>query len=217
MTESSAVAAYWDAAAPAFDQEPDHGLGAEATRAAWDRLLRRWAPPLPCDALDLGCGTGSLAALLAGAGHRVTGVDLAPAMVEAARAKLAAAGLPGRFLVGDAAAPPVGEKRFDLVLVRHVMWTLPDPEAALREWAGLIRPGGTLVLVEGRWRQSADATPYVPGAKTLPWTGGVLPETLRAAVEPYAPEITVEDLTADPDLWGREVDDVRYALVARVG
>nr|WP_237291328.1 class I SAM-dependent methyltransferase [Streptomyces sp. Sge12] len=50
--------------------------------------------------LDVGGGTG--------AGHRVTGVDLAPRMVERARAKLAAAGLEGRFLVGDAAAPPTG-------------------------------------------------------------------------------------------------------------
>nr|WP_308216761.1 class I SAM-dependent methyltransferase [Streptomyces fragilis] len=159
MTYASAIAAYWNAAAREFDAEPDHGLREERTRAAWDRLLRRWAPPLPVDVLDLGCGTGSLSLLLAGAGHRVTGVDLAPAMVEAARAKLAAAGLAGTFLVGDAAAPPVGEERFDLVVVRHLMWTLPEPGAALRHWAALLRPGGTLLLVEGRWRQSAGPAP----------------------------------------------------------
>lgn len=217
MTDASAIAAYWNAAADEFDAEPDHGLREERTRAAWDRLMRRWAPPLPADVLDLGCGTGSLSALLAGAGHRVTGVDLAPAMVGAARAKLAAAGLPGTFLVGDAAAPPVGEGRFDMVVVRHVLWTLPAPEPALRHWAGLLRPGGTLLLVEGRWRQSADPAPYVDGAEALPWTGGVRPETLREAVAPYACAIEIEDLTPDPDLWGREVDDIRYALVARVG
>ncbi|MER5476166.1 class I SAM-dependent methyltransferase [Streptomyces sp. NPDC002734] len=217
MTDSTAIAAYWNAAAHAFDEEPDHGLRGEATRAAWDRLLRRWAPPLPADVLDLGCGTGSLSVLLAGAGHRVTGVDLAPAMAEAARAKLAAAGLPGVVHVGDAAAPPVGEDRFDMVVVRHVLWTLPDPETALRHWAGLLRPGGTLLLVEGRWRQSADAAPYVDGVEALPWAGGVRPETLREAVVPYAAETEIEDLTTDPDLWGRAVDDIRYALVARVG
>jgi SAM-dependent methyltransferase len=216
MTDASAIAAYWNAAARDFDEEPDHGLRAERTRAAWDRLLRRWAPPLPADVLDLGCGTGSLSVLLAGAGHRVTGVDLAPAMIGAARAKLAAAHLPATFLVGDAAAPPVGEERFDLLVARHVLWTLPDPEAALRRWAGLLRPGGALLLVEGRWRQSADPAPYVEGADALPWSGGVGPETLREAVAPYASETETEDLTADPDLWGREVDDIRYALVARV-
>jgi hypothetical protein len=55
----------------------------------------------------------------------------------------------------------------------------------------------------------------VEGAEGLPWTGGVLPETLRAAPPPRAAEITVEDLADDPALWGRPVDDVRYALVAR--
>jgi ubiquinone/menaquinone biosynthesis C-methylase UbiE len=85
--------------------------------------------------LDVGCGTGSLSHLIAEAGHRVTGVDLSPRMVEQARTKLAAADLEGRFLVGDAALPPTGEERFDVLLSRHLVWTLPDPKAALNEWA----------------------------------------------------------------------------------
>jgi ubiquinone/menaquinone biosynthesis C-methylase UbiE len=54
-------------------------------------------------------------------------------MVEQARAKLAARGLAGRFLVGDASAPPTGDERFDVLLTRHLLWTLPDPRAALQE------------------------------------------------------------------------------------
>lgn len=148
--------AYWDAAAPGFDDEPDHGLRADATRTAWAGLLAAWLPPAPADVLDVGCGTGTLSELIA-AGHRVIGVDLAPRMVEHARAKLAAAGLPGRFLVGDAAAPPTGGARFDMVLCRHLMWTLPDPLAALTEWISRIRPGGLLIPIEGRWRQAGQA------------------------------------------------------------
>lgn len=49
MTElTSAITGYWDSAAAAFDDEPDHGLRAGRTRAAWDRLLRAWAPPARC-------------------------------------------------------------------------------------------------------------------------------------------------------------------------
>lgn len=217
MTDTSAISDYWDAAAPAFDDEPDHGLRAEATRRAWAGLLRRWAPPGPGSVLDVGCGTGSLSMLLAEAGHRVTGVDLAPAMAERAREKLTAAGLPGTFLVGDAAAPPTGGETFDLVLARHLLWTLPDPVAALREWVARLRPGGTLLLVEGRWRQAGEpASSYVEGAETLPWAGGVLPEELSAAVEPLVARLRVEPLSGDPDLWGRPVDDIRYALIAHV-
>lgn len=73
-------------------------------------------------------------------------------MAELARAKLAGTG--ATVLVGDAAEPPVGERRFDVVLARHLLWALPGPERVLRRWTGLLRPGGRLVLVEGRWGES---------------------------------------------------------------
>lgn len=44
MTDPLAITAYWDAAAPAFDDEPDHGLRAGETRAAWSRLLAGLLP-----------------------------------------------------------------------------------------------------------------------------------------------------------------------------
>ncbi|MFE9844987.1 class I SAM-dependent methyltransferase [Streptomyces goshikiensis] len=213
---TAAITAYWDAAAPSFDDEPDHGLRQEHTRAAWARLLRSWLPDAPADVLDAGCGTGSLSLLLAEAGHRVTGVDLAPHMVERAEAKLAAAGRAGRFLVGDAAAPPTGQGRYDAVLSRHLLWTLPDPHAALREWVARLNPGGRLVLVEGRWRATQEAgAPYVAGAESLPWQGGVTAGDLAAAVGPLVSTLHVEPLSGEAELWGGPVTDERYALIAR--
>ncbi|MFJ8674556.1 methyltransferase domain-containing protein [Streptomyces sp. NPDC093589] len=196
----TADAAYWEAAAEAFDEEPDHGLRDPAVRAAWAARMRCWLPPGPCDLLDLGCGTGSLALLAAEQGHRVTGVDRSPGMVERARTKLA--GRDAAFRVGDAAEPPVGERRFDVVLVRHVLWALPDPRAALRRWAGLLAPGGRLVLIEGRWGESAPIG--IPAAE------------LRALTEPWASHTHLEPLSHDRALWGREVTDERYALIAHV-
>ncbi|MFD5465468.1 class I SAM-dependent methyltransferase [Kitasatospora sp. NPDC127059] len=214
---SKAIADYWDAAAAAFDEEADHGLRAGPTRAAWVGRVRGWLPAGAVDVLDVGCGTGSLAELVAAGGHRVTGVDLAPRMVARARAKLAAAGLAGRFLVGDAGAPPVREGGFDVVLSRHLVWTLPDPERALRAWVRLLRPGGRLVLVEGRWREAGEpSAPYVAGAGHLPWGGGVGAEQLAAAVRPLVAALRVEPLSGDPVLWGGPVADERYALVAEV-
>ncbi|MER6298768.1 class I SAM-dependent methyltransferase [Kitasatospora sp. NPDC001539] len=214
---SRAIAAYWDAAASAFDDEPDHGLREGVTREAWARRLRGWLPSAPGDVLDVGCGTGSLAVLAAAEGHRVTGVDLSPRMVARAREKAAAAGVAARFLVGDAGAPPLRAAGFDALLCRHLIWTLPEPRRALRAWVELLRPGGRLVLVEGRWREAGQAvTPYVAGAGPLPWDGGVGAERLSAAVRPWAAELRVEPLSGDADLWGGPVDDERYALIARV-
>ena len=194
----SDVVRFWDAAASAFDDEPDHGLRDPGTRAAWASRLAGWLPTGPWDVLDLGCGTGSLTALLAQAGHRVTGTDLSPEMIERARTKLDAAGLRATFLVGDAADPP-GDP-VDVVLARHLVWALPDPRAALARWVSLVRPGGALVLVEGRW--STDV--------------GITAGELAAMVGPLVSGLRVESLSADEALWGGPVRDERYALVARL-
>ncbi|AKZ60337.1 putative SAM-dependent methyltransferase [Streptomyces ambofaciens ATCC 23877] len=217
MTNSAAITAYWDAAADAFDEAPDHGLTTAHTRAAWASRLASWLPATPASVLDVGCGTGSLSRLVAEAGHQVTGVDLAPKMVEQAQGKLRAAGLEGRFLIGDAADPPTGDERYDVLLSRHLVWTLPDPQAALHQWTARLRPDGLLILVEGRWREAGQSgVPYVAGAETLPWHGGVTAEELTAAVRPLVTDVRVEALSDDPDLWGCPVADERYALIARV-
>ncbi|QKW18310.1 class I SAM-dependent methyltransferase [Kitasatospora sp. NA04385] len=212
-----AVAAYWNDAAPAFDLEPDHGLRDRTTRRAWRSRLAEWLPGEGLDVLDVGCGTGSLALLLAEAGHRVTGVDLAPAMIDRARAKFAAAGLAGRFLVGDASRPPTGADRYDAVLSRHLVWTLPDPPAALRAWTDRLRPGGRLLLIEGRWGEAdRPVEPYAPGTESLPWAGGVPATTLIAALRPLTRDLHLHPLEPDTALWGGPVHDERYAILARV-
>lgn len=191
----------WDAEAAGFDDEPDHGLRDPDVRRAWAARLASWLPARPGDLLDLGCGTGSLSLLAAEQGHRVTGVDRSPAMVKLARTKLA--GRDAVFLEGDAAAPPVGEQRFDAVLVRHVLWALPDPGRALSRWRHLLRPGGRLVLVEGVW---GTVSPV-----------GIPADQLTALLTPLAGRVRVERLSDDPALWGREVTDERYAVVALPG
>ncbi|MFF7754867.1 class I SAM-dependent methyltransferase [Streptomyces sp. NPDC007971] len=190
----------WDEAAATFDDEPDHGLRAPEVRAAWAARLRSWLPERPADVLDLGCGTGSLSLLAAEQGHRVTGVDRSPAMVGRARAKLA--GRDAVVLHGDATAPPVGERRYDVVLARHVLWALPDPARVLRHWQALLRPEGLLLLVEGVWGTLSPVG--IPAAR------------LTALLEPVARDVRTEWLSGDPLLWGRTVDDERYAVLATV-
>ncbi|MFC4015015.1 class I SAM-dependent methyltransferase [Nonomuraea purpurea] len=205
----ASIVSYWDAAAASFDEEADHGLRDPQVRSAWAERLRSWLPAAPADVLDLGCGTGSLSLLLAEQGHRPVGVDLSPLMVERARQKLVAAGFDAVMAVGDASDPsPQAGTSFDVVLSRHLLWTLPDPEAALRRWIGLLRPGGRLVLVEGRW-----ATPDEPYAAGLPWMGGVGAEHLERVVRPLTRSVRVEPLP-DPVLWGKPVHDERYVVVA---
>ncbi|MFE9249208.1 methyltransferase domain-containing protein [Streptomyces sp. NPDC007088] len=190
----------WDTVADTFDEEADHGLRDPGVRAAWAGRMGRWLPRAPSDVLDLGCGTGSLALLAAEAGHRVTAVDSSPRMTGRARAKLAGTGhadAAARVLTGDARHPPFAPRSFDVVLVRHLLWVLPDPAAALRRWCALLRPGGRLVLVEGFWNGTG-----LPAAR------------LTALLAPLSERVHTESLSEDARLWGRPVDDERYAALA---
>src|SRR5262245_17140415 len=181
----------WDSEAAAFDDEPDHGLAAPTTRAAWRDLLLRALPPAPARVADLGCGTGTLTRLLTDAGYAVAGLDFSPEMVRRARAKVPEA----RIVLGDAAAPTLAHAAYDVVLSRHVLWAMPDPETAFARWVDLLAPGGVVVLVEGRWGTgagltAADASRIVRTARTE------------------------ADVTPLPDAiyWGKEIGDERYLL-----
>ena len=210
---SDEISGYWNDYAAAYNAEPDHGLGDPSTREAWRLLLERWLPEQPSDVADLACGTGSLTALVAGLGHRVVGVDLAGNMVERARAKTVE--LAGQVTIkqGDVSLPPIEPASVDVVLARHILWTLPDPQAALAHWRSLLRASGRFLLVEGRWWSVGDED-YNDEAR-MPWAGGVRAVDLAAALEPLVRRIEVLPLT-NPVLWGKEITDERYLMVADV-
>jgi SAM-dependent methyltransferase len=163
------VAAHWDRRAAHFDEDFGHSIGGPAERAAWDRILDLVIPKGgPCDALDVGSGTGFLALELAARGHRVTGIDFAPAMVARAREKAASRGLAVRFDQGDAEKLPYPDAGFDLVISRHVLWTLPHPQRALDEWLRVLRPGGRLAVIDGAQYNDATAPPQRENARNSP-------------------------------------------------
>jgi ubiquinone/menaquinone biosynthesis C-methylase UbiE len=148
--------------------------------------------------IDLGCGTGSLAVLLAQVGHQVSGMDLSDQMLALAEQKAAAAGVRVDLQQGDVSTPPYPPSSCDVVLTRHVLWALPDPAAALGRWAQLLRPGGRLVLIEGKWFTGA----------------GLSAVDCQSLVLRHRQEATVRRLD-DPELWGAPIRDERYVLVSR--
>jgi len=187
------VAQHWDRRAAHFDEDFGHSIGSPAERAAWDRILDLVIPAgRPIDALDAGCGTGFLSLELAARGHRVSGVDFAPAMLAAARRKAAAQRLSVHFEEGDAEQLPFPPGSFDLVISRHVLWTLPHPEAAIDEWIRVLRPGGRLAIVDGAQYNEAVAPPQRENARTsaeyaaigdqLPFYGGRPREEIEAVL-----------------------------------
>lgn len=149
------ITSVWDCASEGYDLCWGHGLRTPQERLAWQQMLAALLPPArPLRVLDAGCGTGFLALLLADAGHDVTGIDLSDRMLTAARLAADAAGLSVRFSQGDAERPTGQPGSYDAVVSRHLLWTLPDPDAAARAWATLVGDGGQVIAIDGLWRPS---------------------------------------------------------------
>jgi arsenite methyltransferase len=110
-------------------------------------------PLAPGDAvLDLGCGAGvdSLAAAsMVGAGGRVVGLDLTPAMIERARGNQARLGFRHvTFQAGEAEALPFPDRDFDAVISNGVFNLTLNKAKALREAHRVLKPGGRLMLAD---------------------------------------------------------------------
>ena len=99
--------------------------------------------------LDLGCGPGDLAAILAARlpGARVIGLDLSPSMVELARRRETADGRL-TFEVGDAACLPLESGSIDLAVSTLSLHHWPEPAAAFSEMHRVLRPGGAAFVYD---------------------------------------------------------------------
>ena len=103
--------------------------------------------PQPGDVwLDVGCGAGNLAELAAGAGARVTGIDLSPRLIEVAKARAEAGGFEIEYRVGDAENLDVEDASFGKVTSSVGMIFAPDHDAVAREVVRVTRPGGRLAF-----------------------------------------------------------------------
>ena len=144
---------FWDDDAATYDNAPGHRPRSPAVQAAWTAALDSLLPPAPARVLDCGAGTGFLSLIAARLGHRVTALDLSSAMLAKLGTAADAEGLDIDVVVAPAHEPPVGPEPFDAVIERHLLWTLPDPLAALSAWRAAA-PGGRLVAVESLWGEA---------------------------------------------------------------
>lgn len=139
--------------------------------------------------LDVACGTGNVSLPAALSGADVTGVDLAPNLIEQAHANAEKAGLKIKFDVGDAESLPYDEAGFDAVITMFGAMFAPRPEIVAAELKRVCRSGGTIAM--------ANWTPTGFIGQMLKLTGKhVMPPNMPSPVL-WGDEATVEERFKD--------------------
>ena len=131
--------------APRYDLL-NHLLSAGVDRRWRSVLVRRLGDLHGRLAIDCCCGTGDLALALSRAGASVVGVDFTPQMLARARPKRSAR--PPLFVAGDALALPLRDGRADAAAIAFGIRNVADRLGGLRELKRVVRPGGTVIVLE---------------------------------------------------------------------
>ena len=118
----------------------------------WRGFLVSRIPDSATSVLDVASGTAAVAIELARRvpSRHIVGVDQSAEMLAAGRARIAAAGLGSRIelLEGRAEALPFDDAEFDALTFTYLLRYVDDPAATLRELARVVRPGGTVAMLE---------------------------------------------------------------------
>lgn len=214
------IVGHWGSQAEVYERSPWRGQHEdEAYRHAWRELLVQLTGEARLKILDVGCGPGHLTAQLAELGHTVTGVDMAPEMLALARQRMERAGLRVTLRLGDAERlddEPDGA--YDLVVERHVLWTLPNPASAVAAWQRVLRPGGRAALFEGCWEVHVGQSRYDDELRqAIPFRDGFQREQLVAFLEEHGlRDIEAYDLDV-ARLWPGVDELPRFLVVGRCG
>ena len=155
----------------------DFGQIANFTAQEASKFVERLQIKPGSKVLDVACGTGNTAIPAAKAGATVTGVDIAPNLLEQAKKRATAEQLPIRFEEGDAEELPYADQSFDVVLTMFGAMFAPRPERVAAELLRVCKPGG-LVAMANWTPQGFVGKTFQATSKLVPPPPGVPPPVL---------------------------------------
>lgn len=150
----------------------DFGVIARSLERGADEFVARINVTPGMAVLDVACGTGNLALPASRAGADVTGIDIAPNLIEQAVANAAEEGLSARFEVGDAEDMPYDDGSFDLVMTMFGAMFAPRPDVTAAELRRVCRSGGRIAMAN--WTpEGFTGEMFKIGAKHVPPPPGI--------------------------------------------
>jgi SAM-dependent methyltransferase len=190
----------------------DDGGAYERGMAPWSRLagetfLAWLAPSHRLRWLDVGCGTGSFAALISERCDPIEIQGIDPSEGQLAVAHMRSGISAATFLAGDAMSLPFAQDRFDAAVMALVIFFVPDPAQGVAEMARVVQPGGLVAAYA--WDVLGGGFPFDPVWQGIRAAGGtpILP-----------PNPSVGELESLRDLWtgaGLEAVETREIVVER--
>ena len=136
------AAKFWDQAAEKYAQSPIEDVDAYNHTLGWTRSYLSASDRV----LEVGCGTGSTALVLAGNVDQIVASDISKNMIEIAAKKAKDQGVSNvKFITADLSDGEITDGPYDVVLALNLLHLLEDAPAAIRHIHGLLEPGGTFI------------------------------------------------------------------------
>lgn len=179
----------------------DFGQIAKASAAGGEDFIKRLNLQPGMTVLDVACGTGNLAIPAARVGAIVTGVDIAPNLLEQGRERAEHEGLKIQFDEGDAEALPYEDASFNAVVTMFGAMFAPRPELVTAELKRVCRPGGFVAMANwtptgfvGQMFKTVSSHVPPPAGMPPPVLWGV-DETVRERLQPGFSKLETNERT----------------------
>lgn len=142
-----AVEERWDVNAQRYDDRHRDNTTAEDRKAWMEALEENIGLNKDIIVMDVGAGTGFITLMAAELGYWCKAVDISNGMLDVSRKHAREKGLEIEYIKSNVETIPCADESVDVIVNRHVMWTLLNPVEACKEWFRILKNGGKLLCI----------------------------------------------------------------------